>query len=234
MSLTICRDAQLTAERDGYLAERDAYIKQFDELSKLRNTTAEDNYKAYRHKAEERAQKQADLVDSLTTALEKVKREKAKLQAAAPLAVPEKVLTKEEKSVQELEKMVRDQARLIKDQKQTSESNISVVLPSSGVADLSRSRFSPPVEQRDLELRTEVENSQKLIAAAKSSSNNLAALTKKEPTVSEGSSKVDKHIIGLYEDLTELQVVKVDFVEGQFGQETQYNCIYTTAQRSQS
>lgn len=46
---------QLTAERDGYLAERDAYIKQFDELSRLKHTEVEKNYSSYRHKAEERA-----------------------------------------------------------------------------------------------------------------------------------------------------------------------------------
>lgn len=36
----------------------------------------------------------------------------------------------------------------------------------------------------------------------------------------------------MYEDLTNLTVVKVELLNGQFGAETQWNCVYTADQRS--
>lgn len=67
---------------------------------------------------------QSVLIESLTTALAKVKREKAKLAESVPLAaVVDKQPTREERTVQELEKSVREQARVIKDQLKTSQSD---------------------------------------------------------------------------------------------------------------
>jgi uncharacterized coiled-coil protein SlyX len=65
---------------------------------------------------------QSELIESLTTALAKVKREKAKLAESVPLAaVVDKQPTREERTMQELEKSVREQERIIKDQRKTSQ-----------------------------------------------------------------------------------------------------------------
>lgn len=49
-------ERQVTAERDAFEKERDVYLRQFDDLSKIRNTQAEENFKSYRDKAEARAE----------------------------------------------------------------------------------------------------------------------------------------------------------------------------------
>lgn len=46
----------MTEERDASIADKEMYIKQFDELSKLRTTKAESGAKAYRETAEQRAE----------------------------------------------------------------------------------------------------------------------------------------------------------------------------------
>lgn len=51
----MCSFGKVTAERDAFEKERDTYIRQFDELSKTRNTQTEETFKSYREKAEARA-----------------------------------------------------------------------------------------------------------------------------------------------------------------------------------
>ena len=50
---------QVTKDRDEFEKERDAYTRQFDELSKIRETDAEKSFRSYRDKAESRAESQS-------------------------------------------------------------------------------------------------------------------------------------------------------------------------------
>ncbi|CED85356.1 hypothetical protein [Phaffia rhodozyma] len=204
----------VTEEKEAYLKERDAYITQFDALSSKRTTGVEALLEEYKITAESRAQDQYNIIANLEKALLLERQKTANLNAlidragkdkdGQPNALPTKAELKLEKKLGELEKRLKEKDKVLIDQAET-------------------------IKIREKELALTIEQSSKPFATS-TNSNSLSASTANKnmngPFKTDDSEEKSR-TIEFYEDISGLQVVNVVSLEGEFGRDTTWNCIFT-------
>lgn len=185
-----------------------------------------------------------DLNKTLTSSLEKEKKERQRLiaagpQVAAPVA-PEPV----PKELKDLERTAKEQRRQVKEQAELSESRIARCLLVFVSAETARSfilfvadrRVVPSsVEQLQRELKAEVANSRNLLK--QSSAVSKATTSAVVATASAEEVTNDQRIAVFYEDLTNLAVVGIKFIKNDEAGgvlEPEFNCVYTFAKEGRS
>ncbi|EKD00512.1 hypothetical protein A1Q2_05177 [Trichosporon asahii var. asahii CBS 8904] len=198
-------------ERDRLKKERDAFAKQLEELSRLRQTEQEIIFERYKKEADERAKLQAEMIETAT-------------------ALDEKRVSK----ISELEKLVKEQREALGKAHDRLEAaaaapSLDSKIDGKGVKDLREEvyKLRKVVKERDeqVDLEAEIQHTQQLQEAASKAPAPAA------PPPAEDSEK-DALSLGLYEDLSGLAILGVSVKKTQKGRDVTFKCMQTYEDRT--
>ncbi|KAK1922717.1 hypothetical protein DB88DRAFT_496076 [Papiliotrema laurentii] len=201
----------LTAERDRLRSQRDEFGRQFEELSKTRNTEVEALFEKYKEKAAVQAKAQNDIISNQTALTERLQGKIRDLEKALEKATalpsaggPFDAVKADPKEVKALkEELTKAKATI----KATEEKFVAL----------------------EREYKAEVKHSQNLQASRSGTAPAAGVVGGITP---EEAAK-DAACLRLYEDLSDLSVPNVKIRDtGKAGKEIVYNCIQTYAGRS--
>ncbi|WVN87828.1 uncharacterized protein L203_103023 [Cryptococcus depauperatus CBS 7841] len=197
----------MTAERDRLITQRDTFSKQFEELSRLRSSEAEGLLEKYKQKAELHAKTQNDIIASQTALMEKLQAKVQQLEKSLA-AAREASLSSASGPIESNEKPNPKEIKVLKDElaKVKSES----MAKDEKIINLER------------EYKAEVEHSRSLQASSKIPAS--APTTTALSNTPEEAEK-DAASLGLYEDLTLLNIANVKIKPGRYGKERTFNCV---------
>ncbi|KAK8844149.1 hypothetical protein IAR55_006943 [Kwoniella newhampshirensis] len=212
------RLSAMTVERDRLRTQRDAFSKQFEDLSKTRSTDVEGLFEKYKQKADMQAKAQNDIIASQTALTEKLQAKVQTIEKALKEAtgLPSAGGPFEAGSASSA-KADPKEIRALKDElaKARSESK----------------HREEKYTQLQREYKAEVEHSRSLQASARGSVPPTGTGVTSSLNTGEEAEK-DAACIALYEDLTMLSIPNVKIKPARIGKEMTFNCIMSVAEQS--